>query len=240
MAKLHIWHRYIGVTVSLFVIILSTTGLFLNFSDTLRLNTSHTSTSWLLDHYNIGNFSVNSFQIDDQLVSQASNFIYLDGHYALNLDETLVGALNLSEYILLATQTSLVVIDHAGEIMDEIGKFTGLPENPLGISITEDGHPVIRGINTYWKGSNELSAWQPLNGPHPKWVAPTETPNKINNLIQEHARSNEINYERVLLDLHSGRLLGTWGQNIMSISAVLLLVLAITGIFIWLRKKPNQ
>jgi hypothetical protein len=240
MAKLHIWHRYIGVTVSLFVIILSTTGLFLNFSDTLKLNTSHISTSWLLDHYNIGNFSVSSFQIDDQLVSQASNFIYLDGRYALNLEETLVGALNLSEYILLATQTSLVVIDHDGEIMDEIGKFTGLPENPLGISITEDGHPVIRGINTYWKGSNELSAWQPLNGPHPKWVAPTETPNKINNLIQEHARSNEINYERVLLDLHSGRLLGTWGQNIMSISAVLLLVLAITGIFIWLRKKPNQ
>jgi hypothetical protein len=239
MAKLHIWHRYLGITVSLFVIILSATGLFLNFSDTLKLNKTHTNTSWLLDHYNIGDFSVSSFQTDELLVSQASNFVYLNGHYALNLKESLVGALNLSEYILLATQTSLVVINNGGQIVDEIGKFTGLPENPLGISITDDGHPVIRGINTYWKGSNELSAWQPLSGPHPKWVAPTETPNNINTLIQKHARSNEINYERVLLDLHSGRLLGSWGQNIMSISAVLLLILALTGIFIWLRKKPN-
>lgn len=240
MAKLHIWHRYIGITVSLFVIILSATGLFLNFSDTLKLNKNHISSSWLLNQYNIGNFSVSSFQTNDHLVSQASNFVYLNGHYALNLKETLVGALNISEYILLATQTSLVVIDHDGEIIDEIGKFTGLPESPLGISITKDGHPVIRGINTYWKGSNELSAWQPLRGPHPKWIAPTETPNNIDILIQEHARSNEINYERVLLDLHSGRLLGAWGQNIMSISAILLLVLALTGIFIWLRKKPSQ
>ncbi len=239
MAKLHIWHRYIGVTVSLFVIILSTTGLFLNFSDTLKLNKSHTSSSWLLNHYNIGNFNVSSFQTDNHLVSQASNFVYLNGHYALNLKESLVGALNLRKYILLATHTSLVVIDHDGQIIDEIGKFTGLPENPLGISITEDGHPVIRGINTYWKGSNELSAWQPLKGPHPKWIAPTETSNHINTLIQKHARSHEINHERVLLDLHSGRLLGDWGQNIMSISAVLLLILAVTGIFIWLRKKPS-
>ena len=239
MAKLHIWHRYIGVTVSLFVIVLSATGLLLNFTDTLKLNKTHISTSWLLNHYNIGNFNVSSFQTDDHLVSQASNFIYLNGHYVLNLKEALVGALNLSENILLATQTSLILIDHNGEIIDEIGKFTGLPESPLGISITDNGHPVIRGINTYWKGSNELSAWQPLKGPHPKWVAPVDTPNDINSLIQQHARSNEIHYERVLLDLHSGRLLGMWGQNIMSISAVLLLVLAVSGIFLWLRKKPS-
>ncbi len=239
MAKPHIWHRYIGVTVSLFVIILSATGLFLNFSDTLKLNKTHTSSSWLLDHYNIGNFNVSSFQTNKHLISQASNFVYLNGRYALNLNESLVGALNLNEYILLATQTSLVVIDRDGQIIDEIGEFTGLPENPLGISITEDGHPVIRGINTYWRGSNELSAWQPLKGPHPKWVAPTETPNNINTLIQQHARSNEISYERVLLDLHSGRLLGGWGQNIMSVVAILLVILAVTGIVIWLRRKSG-
>jgi len=240
MAKLHIWHRYIGVTISLLVIILAATGLLLNFTESLKLNKSHISAEWLLDHYNIGNFSITSFQTDNHLVSQASEFVYLNGHYALNLKESLVGAVNLEQYILLATQTSLVVIDHDGQIIDEIGKYTGLPESPLGISATNEGHPVIRGVNTYWKGSDELSAWQPLKGPHPKWIAPTETPNNIDALIQEHARSNEINYERVLLDLHSGRLLGGWGQNIMSLAAVLLLILALTGIVIWLTKRVSQ
>lgn len=239
MAKLHIWHRYIGVFVSVLVIILSITGLILNFSDSLKLTRTYASATWILKHYNIGEFSVVSFKTQRHLVSQASDYIYLDGNYSLDLTGTLVGAIDLPPYILLATQSSLLVIDTQGQIIDEISSYSGLPESPLGISITEQGQPVIRGVNTYWKGSDELSAWQPLQGPHPKWVAPIETPTEINARIQEHARSHEINFERVLLDLHSGRLLGSWGQNIMSIAAALLLILAATGIIVWLRKKPN-
>ena len=239
MAKLHLWHRYIGITVSLLAIILSVTGLLLNFSDGLKLDSSYASSSWLLKHYNIGEFQVTSFQTKQQIVSQASDYIYIDGNYALNLSETLVGAIDMPPYILLATQASLLVVDDNGQIIDEIGSYSGLPESPLGISSTEQGHPVIRGVNTYWKGSDELTAWQPLQGPHPKWIAPIETPLHISDNIQLHARSHEINLERVLLDLHSGRLLGTWGQNIMSIAAALLLILAATGIIIWLKKKPS-
>lgn len=239
MAKLHIWHRYIGIGISILVIILSVTGLLLNFSDALKLNRSYTGSSWLLDHYNIGEFSIVSFETDQQLVSQASKFIYLDGNYVMNLSDSLVGAISLHSNILLASESSLLLIDNEGQIIDDIGNYSGLPESPLGISITDQGKPVIRGINTYWKGSDELLTWQPLQGPHPKWVAPTTTPDEINTAIQQHARSNEINYERVLLDLHSGRLLGKWGQNIMSIASALLLILAATGIIIWLRKKPS-
>ncbi len=238
MEKLHIWHRYIGITISAFVIILSITGLLLNLTDALKLTDSHISSNWLLKHYNIGDFPVTSFQINDRVISQASEYVYLDGEYILHLNSTLLGAIKINRTLVLATQSSLVIIDTDGQILDEVSKHTGLPENPLGISITIDDDPVIRGVNTYWKGTKELSAWQPLKGPHPKWVAPIETSSSLNNSIQTHARSNEINYERVLLDLHSGRLLGPWGQNIMSIAAILLLILAMTGIFIWLRKKP--
>lgn len=237
MAKLHIWHRYVGITAALFVIILSITGLALNFNDRLQLDQTHFRSSWLLDHYNIGGFHVTSFRLSNHVISQASDYIYLDGQYKLHLLSELVGAVNLDEYLLLATETSLLLINNNGEIIEEVGTYSGLPEKPLGISITADGHPVVRGINTYWKGSKELTAWQPLQGPHPKWSAPTDTPNNLNTIIQEHARSHEISLERVLLDLHSGRLIGRWGQHIMSLAAALLLVLAVTGTIMWLRKK---
>ena len=159
MAKIHLWHRYIGITVSLLAILLSVTGLILNFSDTLKLDSSYASSSWLLKHYNIGEFQVTSFQTKQQIVSQASDYIYLDGSYALHLSETLVGAIDLPPYILLATQASLLLVDDKGQIIDEIGSYSGLPESPLGISSTEQGQPVIRGVNTYWKGSDELTAW---------------------------------------------------------------------------------
>ena len=240
MARLHIWHRYIGIGISIFVIILSVTGLLLNFSDSLKLNRVFASNSWLLGHYNIGTFPVTTFSTNKQLVSQASSFIYLDGKYTLNLTDSLVGAIDLPPDLLLVTRTSMLLIDGNGQVIDEIGEYSGLPEHPLGVSVTQQGHPVIRGVNTYWKGSPELSAWQPLEGPHPKWVGPVNTPENINTSIQEHARSHEIHFERVLLDLHSGRLLGKWGQNLMSISAVLMIILAVTGIIVWLKKKPSE
>ena len=221
MDKLHIWHRYAGITAALFVIILSITGLLLNFNEQIGLDESP-----------IDNTSY--------LVSQASHFVYIDGNYVLNLRDSLLGVINIGNYLVLASSNSLLILDQDNELVDEISKVTGLPEKPLGISRTLEGYPVLRGVNTYWKGGKELSAWQPLQGPHPKWVAPVETPEKINNSIQEHARSNEINLERVILDLHSGRLFGDWGENIMSLSAVLLLFLSITGIIIWIRKKPND
>ncbi len=236
MAKLHIWHRYVGITTALFVIVLALTGLALNFTDRLQLDQTHLANSWLLDHYNIGDFPVVSFRAGPHIVSQASEYVYLDGEYKLNMLQELVGAVELNKELLLASDASLLFINTDGEIIEEIGTYSGLPEKPLGISITAEGHPVIRGINTYWKGSKELSAWRPLRGPHPKWSAPISTPGNLDTKIQEHARGHEINLERVFLDLHSGRLLGRWGQHIMSAAAVLMLVLAITGTVMWWRK----
>ena len=236
MAKLHIWHRYVGITAALFVIVLALTGLVLNFNDRLQLDQTHLNNSWLLDHYNIGKFPVTSFRAGSNIVSQASEYIYLNGEYKLHLLQEIVGTIELNKELLIASEASLLLINIDGEIIEEIGTYSGLPEKPLGISITAEGYPVVRGINTYWKGSKELSAWQPLRGPHPKWSAPITTPENLNSKIQEHARGHEINLERVFLDLHSGRLLGRWGQHIMSAAAVLMLVLAITGTVMWWRK----
>ena len=237
MPKLHEWHRYIGIVSAFFVIVLSATGLVLNYNDTLELDNNHISNQWLLDYYNIGEFPITSYQSNKLLISHSSQYIFIDGKYVLQSDEALLGAIHTEEYIILATPISLILLDYAGNIIDEISQLTGLPEAPLGISKDQSGHPVVRGVNTYWKASPELTAWQPLLGPHPQWVAPTETPLYIAKQIQDYVRSHEITLERMLLDLHSGRLMGDFGKNIMSIAALLFIILAISGIIIWFRKS---
>ncbi|MBL1432554.1 MAG: hypothetical protein COB94_003805 [Gammaproteobacteria bacterium] len=47
--------------------------------------------------------------------------------------------------------------------------------------------------------------------------------------------SNEISWERMLLDLHSGRVFGRYGIYVMDFAAIGLLVLSCTGLWIWLR-----
>jgi uncharacterized iron-regulated membrane protein len=41
----------------------------------------------------------------------------------------------------------------------------------------------------------------------------------------------------VLLDLHSGRIVGGWGIYLVDIIALLFIIIAITGIWMWWYKK---
>ena len=42
-----------------------------------------------------------------------------------------------------------------------------------------------------------------------------------------------MNLEQILLDLHSGRLFGSFGVLVMDLAAILLVVLSITGFVAW-------
>ncbi|MBT5219105.1 MAG: hypothetical protein HOM16_06425, partial [Woeseia sp.] len=46
-----------------------------------------------------------------------------------------------------------------------------------------------------------------------------------------------LSWERVLSDLHSGRILPTVGRYLADITAICLLYLCVTGIFLWFRRR---
>ena len=46
-----------------------------------------------------------------------------------------------------------------------------------------------------------------------------------------------LNWQRLLQDLHAGRLFGLAGQLLMDLAALLLVVLAFTGVIIWSRGR---
>ena len=48
---------------------------------------------------------------------------------------------------------------------------------------------------------------------------------------------DEVNWERVLLDLHSGRLFGPWGVRLVDAMALLFAVLAVSGLIISWRRR---
>jgi len=73
--------------------------------------------------------------------------------------EASLGAIVLNSDIVIATPKSLVVIDHEGNVIDEITTKDGLNESPLGIALSKSGTPVIRGVNTYWEGNMDLTSW---------------------------------------------------------------------------------
>ncbi|MGS0729088.1 PepSY-associated TM helix domain-containing protein, partial [Shewanella sp. 0m-11] len=51
---------------------------------------------------------------------------------------------------------------------------------------------------------------------------------------------SRLTWERVLLDMHSGRFFGSLGPWIMDLVALSLLIMAFTGCYIWLQQKPPR
>ena len=59
---------------------------------------------------------------------------------------------------------------------------------------------------------------------------------ELNRKILARYRGHGLPLERVLLDLHSGRILGKWGVWLIDVVAILLFVLAITGSWMWFQR----
>ena len=49
LRSLYIWHRYIGISTAIFVIVLTFTGLVLNHTDELELDAAYVQSDFLLD-----------------------------------------------------------------------------------------------------------------------------------------------------------------------------------------------
>lgn len=236
-AKLHKWHRRIGLLASTFIVFLVITGIVLQHSDDLGLPTNHLSNSWLLKYYGIKPNPITTYQLGNQTISHAGEQLYLSGSHFTSDQENIFGAVELNKQIIIAVDSALLVIDHAGNLIDEITTQDGLVEAPLGIAVSDSREIVIRGVNTYWQGDSALTEWQALSGPHPEWASPDITLPALRQVIESQDMGRQINMERFILDAHSGRVFGKYGVFVIDAAAILLLLLSVTGIWLWATRR---
>ena len=236
-AKLHKWHRRIGLLAAIFIAFLVFTGIALQHSDDFDLPHHFLSNKWLLKYYGIKPNTITTYQLGNRTISIAGGRIYLSGEPLDINSELLYGAVEINNEIIVATNISLIIIDHDGNIIDEITTQDGLIEKPLGIALSPSKSAVIRGVNQYWEGGSPYTKWHPFEGPHPQWVAPAVTLPTLKQVIEAEDMSHQISLERFLLDAHSGRFFGKYGVYVIDAAAILMLVLAITGIWLWFVRR---
>ena len=59
----------------------------------------------------------------------------------------------------------------------------------------------------------------------------------LKRIIEDKSISSTITYERIIVDLHTGRLFGVVGITLIDIVTLGMLILAITGTISWMRHK---
>ncbi len=238
MARLHFWHRTVGVCSALFVILLVTTGLLLNHSADLGLDRRPVGNELLLDLYHIGSDTQPvSVAVAGHWISKLGRRCYLDGRYLADLEGDLIGAVAAADMLIVASGMKVLLLTREGEVIEALGRADGVPAGMQAIGTDDQGQVLIRTRQGGYRLDTGTLEWQEGPAPDGYWSTLTAAPPGLIKALQRDYRGNGLPLERVLLDIHSGRILGNWGGYLMDAVALVFLLLATTGIWMWVRRR---
>ncbi|MCT7358136.1 MAG: hypothetical protein COB09_10320 [Thalassobium sp.] len=227
---LHKWHRRAGLLAALIVILVTLTGLLLNHIAATGLDRLYPQNSLILTPYQqalsrplgvaLGEHWLWSrdgqLQLDQQILTDCRQ---LQG-YARGRDSQFVDC--SSQWLLLDSNNQLL----------EVLEPSLFSEEPV-TAVVWQGDAYQLQIGQDWFALDLLSyqltaAAAPAASAEPLQVLPPQLAS---------ARNESISWQRVLLDLHSGRWFGTWGVWLVDVAALILLFLALSGAWIWFSRK---
>jgi len=237
--QLRDWHRRLGIFAAFFLIFLSVSGIALNHTTLLSLSHQSISSPWLLSHYGIKPADdIRFYQQKNWLVTD--QLVWLKDKLVFESDETVVSLAEFQSYTLLATRSQLVIFTETGDIVEQLDSSSGLPAAISALSITGE-HLILNTTDGYYQSDSDLMSWQRIQTfIEPSWISNEPASQAELAVAQRQFQSQFLNWERVILDAHSGRLFGDFGVWFMDLVAFMLILLSISGIYIWLRYSKSK
>lgn len=230
-------HRVVGVSSVLFLVLISASGLILNHADDFGL--SHRAAApWLLRLYGDELPPVDSaFSAAAVLFATSSDTLYANGKSLANGIGPLVGAVANDDIYIVATGREFLVANIDLELIERYA-----PDTPGAVDrIGKTGERVIVTIQEtlyeFDPRSMNLSGPVMLSTDDVRWSQRATPSAEQAAQIGVAALGQAINWERVLLDFHSGRILPTVGRYLADLTAICILYMCFTGVFIWARKR---
>jgi len=234
---MYLWHRYVGLGAALLVILLAVTGLLLNHTDGLQLNQRYVKNETLLGWYGIeGPEHVVAYPVAGHWLSQWDRRLYLDRHELDAPAGVLHGAVAYQGMIVAAVGNDLLLLTPRAELIERLGGADGVPAGTTALGITAEGQLAVSAAHGIYTADPELLNWQKNPASSVNWSDPVELPEQLQQRLLLQYRGTGLSLERVILDLHSGRILGSGGVYLMDGAAILLLFLAFSGSWIWLMR----
>ncbi|MEW6983690.1 PepSY-associated TM helix domain-containing protein [Colwelliaceae bacterium 6471] len=228
------WHRKLGIFAAFFLIFLSVTGIALNHTNLLQLAHQPISNGILLDHYGIKSAQDIRYFNDNEL-SVTDNFVWLNDVLLLESDTPIISIGQFQQYYIVATTKQLHIYDLAGELVDRIDQMTGLPAEIQAVALT-DNNLLINTELGYFQTDINLFEWQSIATLiEPTWLMGNDVEPTILESANQRYRSQFLTLERIIVDAHSGRIFGNFGVIFMDIVAIMLILLSLSGIYIWIR-----
>lgn len=228
------WHRRLGVLAAFFVLVLSATGILLNHTAELGLDRRFIDWPWLSEAYGDDSGNLPAFQLGEHWLTRAANGrVYFDAQEVAPCRGKLVGAVVSGELLYAGCAEELLLITDSGELVESVNASTGLPVPLQAVGLIES-QIVVQAGGTWWLADLDLldfSHRAPGGGAVIRQLVPDQLPDAMRAKIP--VPDQWLSWERLLLDMHSGRLIGRVGVLWVDGVGVLLAGLAVSGITMW-------
>lgn len=231
------WHRRAGLLAALFLLLMSLSGIVLNHGDDLALEQRFVASAWLRAIYGDTDSGWVAFRAPGHWVlGDQGGRVFLDVREVARCNGALQGVVGLGGMLLIGCERELLLLSTEGELIDSVAAAPAL--SGLGLA---GGDAVVR-IAGRWRafdpGSMRIGD-EVADPPRVVDSQPQAMPAALGEQLDR--RSAWLNWERLLLDFHSGRLFGRAGVWLVDIAAVLLCILALSGVTMWwLHRKRSD
>jgi len=229
------WHRWTGLLVAIPLLVLASTGLLLNHLDDLKLR-ERPLPLWLAQYYGVPALApaLGSALSEDGWWLWADHTLYRQSEPLGECAAPFAGVVAVGSLRVAGCGRELLLLSAEGELLERLGADYGVPVfSALGSAPGVVLLATAAGPQQFNPDTLVLQPWDQAWQPQSVERAPAA----LAAALPREQVPAELNWERFLLDVHAGRVLPLLGTLIMDLSALLMLVLAGSGVLIWWRTR---
>jgi hypothetical protein len=206
-------------------------AIMLYHDKALGLDKLKVNADWLKRHYQIGELQNDqAFLLEGHVIVAVEQQLYVNAEPILSLPRPLIGAVALEHVLALATDDALILLSKDGEYIDTLGAAAGIPPQIQNIGVYYN-EPVLQTRNGMWRGNFLLDSWELMSLQGVSWSQSESMPAASRKAMEVQLYGDGVSVSQVLRDLHTGRLLEGYSRWMLDIWLVVLLLLALRGIF---------
>ncbi len=234
------WHRWLGGLTVVLVLLLSVTGIALNHAPALQLDRIYVDWPWLLRAYGVETPAITaSYTSGQRRASLLNDRLYFEDKPVAEPVTALAGLVAQDGIFVAAASDSVLLLTAAGERIDFMDLSEQLDGPILAIGLVA-GRAVLRTPGETWLADAALTRFERAaidNTSEVRWAQPSVVDETLAAALKQDAIGRGLTLERVLIDLHSGRIAGPIGVWLMDIAALGLIFLSVSGLVLWRRRQ---
>ncbi|HEY6864127.1 MAG TPA: PepSY domain-containing protein [Burkholderiales bacterium] len=232
------WHARIGFIAAAFFILLAVTGVVANHGDALGLDGARVHSEWLDHWYGIALEPPRAaFRAGSHELVAANGRWMLDARPAGDERPQPLGFVELGDMLVVACAGSLYVLRADGRLVDRL-EGRALPAVPIESVGTEGGELLLRTRSGTFASADVMS-WQSARHADVSWSAPVALSDDERERYGAQLAPG-IPMQRLLLDVHSGRIAGRYGPLAVDAIALVLVALAASGAWMFASHRRRR